>query len=37
MAKKKKKEDIIDLENQRYGLFMTENSFDLDIAYGRKF
>lgn len=34
---KKKKENVIDLENQRYGLFMTENSFDLDIAYGRNY
>ena len=34
MAKKKQ---IIDLENQRYGLFMTENSFDLDVAYGRNY
>jgi len=33
----KKKQQIIDLENQRYGLFMTQNSFDLDIAYGRHF
>jgi len=33
----KKKKQIIDLENQRYGLFMSENSFDLDIAYGRNF
>lgn len=35
MAKKKKQ--IIDLEEQRYGLFMSENSFDLDVAYGRNF
>jgi len=35
MAKKNKK--TIDLENERYGLFMSENSFDLDIAYGRNF
>lgn len=33
----KKKEQNIDLENQRYGLFMTENSFDLDVEYGRNF
>lgn len=33
----KKKKQIIDLETQRYGLFMTENSFDLDIMYGRNF
>lgn len=34
MAKKKKN---IDLENQRYGLFMNENSFDLDIMYGEHY
>lgn len=34
MAKKKKN---IDLENERYGLFMTENSFDLDVEYGRNY
>lgn len=34
MAKKKKN---IDLENQRYGLFMNEDSFDLDIAYGEHY
>jgi hypothetical protein len=34
MAKKKKN---IDLENQRYGLFMNENSFDLDVAYGEHY
>lgn len=34
MAKKKKN---IDLENQRYGLFMNENSFNLDIMYGRHY
>ena len=34
MAKKKQ---IIDLESQRYGLFMSENSFNLDIAYGRNY
>jgi len=33
----KKKKQIIDLENQRYGLFMTENSFNLDVMYGRNF
>ena len=35
MAKKKKQ--IIDLEERRYGLFMSENSIDLDIEYGRNF
>lgn len=34
MGRKKKN---IDLENERYGLFMTENSFDLDVAYGRNY
>lgn len=34
MAKKKQ---IIDLEEQRYGLFVTDNSIDLDIMYGRNF
>lgn len=34
MAKKKQN---IDLENERYGLFMSENSFNLDIAYGRNY
>jgi hypothetical protein len=33
----KKKKQIIDIEQQRYGLFMTENSFDLDVMYGRNF
>jgi len=32
-----KKNNKIDLENERYGLFMTENSFDLDIEYGRNY
>lgn len=35
MAKKKQKH--IDLENQRYGLFMDEESFDLDIMYGEHY
>jgi len=33
----KKKKQIIDLENQRMGLFMNNNSFDLDVMYGRNF
>ena len=33
----KQKKQIIDLENQRYGLFMSDNSFDLDVMYGRNF
>ena len=38
MAKKTtKKKDIINLEDQRMGLFMSENSFNLDIMYGRNY
>lgn len=33
----KKKKQNINLENDRYGLFMTENSFDLDVMYGRNY
>lgn len=33
----KKKKQIIDLQNQRMGLFMTDNSFDLDVMYGRNY
>jgi hypothetical protein len=33
----KKKKQIIDLEAQRYGMFMSNNSFDLDVMYGRNF
>jgi len=33
----KKKKQIIDIENQRMGLFMSNNSFDLDVMYGRNF
>jgi len=33
----KKKKQIIDLENNRMGLFMSDNSFDLDVMYGRNF
>jgi hypothetical protein len=33
----KKKKQIEDIENQRYGLFMTQNSFDLDVMYGRNY
>jgi len=36
MAKKNKK-NIIDLEQQRYGMFMSENSFDLDVMYGKNY
>ena len=34
---KKTKKRIIDLEDERMGLFMTENSFELDVTYGRNF
>ena len=33
----KKKKQIKDLENNRYGLFMTDNSFALDVMYGKNF
>lgn len=33
----KKKKQIIDLEEQRMGLFMNNNSFDLDVMYGRNY
>jgi hypothetical protein len=33
----KKKKQIIDLENDRMGLFMTDNSFNLDVMYGRNY
>jgi hypothetical protein len=33
----KKKQKHIDLENQRYGLFMDEESFDLDVMYGEHY
>jgi len=33
----KKKKQITDIENNRMGLFMTDNSFDLDVMYGRNF
>jgi hypothetical protein len=33
----KKVIQVIDVESQRMGLFMTKNSFDLDIMYGRNF
>lgn len=35
MAKKRK--DYIDFEEERYGLFMSDNSFDLDVMYGREY
>ena len=33
----KKKKQLIDLENNRMGLFMSDNSFDLDVMYGRNY
>ena len=33
----KKKQDNVDLEKNRYGLFMSEKSFNLDVMYGREF
>lgn len=35
MAKKKK--EHIDFEEERYGLYMSDNSFDLDVMYGREY
>jgi hypothetical protein len=35
MAKKKK--DHIDFEEERYGMYMSDNSFDLDVMYGREY
>jgi len=32
-----KKKQHIDLEDDRYGLFMSENSFNLDVEYGRDY
>lgn len=33
----KKKRQTIDLEQERYGLFMSDASFDLEVAYGRQY
>lgn len=33
----KKKKQIVDIENNRMGMFMNENSFELDVMYGRNF
>lgn len=33
----KKKKQLIDLEDNRMGMFMNNNSFDLDVMYGRNF
>ena len=35
MAKKKK--EHIDFEEERYGMYMSDNSFDLDVMYGREY
>lgn len=32
-----KKTQVTDLENQRYGMFMSNESFDLDVMYGRNY
>ena len=32
-----KKQKHIDLEENRYGLFMTENSYNLELMYGRHY
>jgi len=33
----KKKKQLTDIEDNRMGLFMNDNSFDLDVMYGRNF
>ena len=33
----KKKKQITNIEDNRMGMFMTDNSFDLDVMYGRNF
>ena len=33
----KKKKQIINIEDNRMGLFMSDNSFDLDVMYGRNY
>lgn len=33
----KKKKDHIDFEEERYGMFMNDNSYDLDVMYGREY
>ena len=35
--KMKKKKQLKDLENDRMGLFMSDNSFHLDVMYGKNF
>ena len=34
---RKRKKQFMDLEENRYGIFMTESSFDLDVEIGRHF
>ena len=34
---RKRKQQFIDLEENRYGIFMTDSSFDLDVNLGRHF
>jgi len=33
----KNKKDNIDFEEERYGLFLSDNSYDLDVMYGREY
>lgn len=33
----KKRKNLINLNDGRYGLFMSDNSFDLDVMYGRNY
>jgi len=33
----KKKKQVVDQKTQRFGLFMTQESFDLEVEYGRHF
>jgi hypothetical protein len=33
----RKKKEHIDFETERYGLFMSDNSYDLDVMYGREY
>lgn len=34
---RKRKNQNIDLQNQRYGIFISENSYEIDQAYGRHY
>lgn len=35
--KKEKEKDFLDLENNRYGLFWNEQSFNLEVEFGREY